>query len=678
MAEIETKATTKFPLRGGKLKSLGSKVLAGVRVSAKDSRPVQERIKETLENNAVRIVDLFREWDLNNSGTVSKKEFRKAMPLLGLSDVDPKEVDALFETLDTKGEGAIGHRELSKMIRRQTGFVVAGGADVPLQLSKAPSIALRRDATADGKRKPLMATLFRQLGSDKELTVERMRDALVAGSIRVLDVFHEWDEDCDGVIGHDEFVNAMAQLEIVEPDKVEQLWHAFGSATLANDKALIRPDISADENGITYRQLNQLLRPVLGVARPGKVGQGEAAAAAREDAARRAAEELQALEQDAARLRADPKTAQLLSAGGPEALLLNSSRILKLLRLRAVAAGGEGGGGKVTKQEVAEALTTLGLGELTALVESYVDDFGAADGIGLKELGTAFRFGSFLKKKPQQQRRPRPPGLRGNAPPQKRDMARRLNIMYREARPLSPPHVAPRPPQSSFIGVPQSAVAERAHHEAVANQWSAAHLAELQAARSAAALEARQAAQASATSAASAPASAAQRRDGWDSHAYSIPFPRGFSHLPVDPVQVMTGAERRAAGEEAAGGARNKPSPLPMLQAPKTSNAKLAARTGSVLLRGLDLDEGSDQPYQEQIRDALSQNAVRVIDLFREWDEDASGTVSKKEFRKAMPMLGLDVPAEDVDALFDSWDPDGSGMLELKELTRVLKGQVAA
>ena len=82
MAEIETKATTKFPLRGGKLKSLGSKVLAGVRVAAKDSRPVQERIKETLENNAVRIVDLFREWDLNNSGTVSKKEFRKAMPLL--------------------------------------------------------------------------------------------------------------------------------------------------------------------------------------------------------------------------------------------------------------------------------------------------------------------------------------------------------------------------------------------------------------------------------------------------------------------------------------------------------------------------------------------------------------------------------------------------------------------
>ena len=97
----------------------------------------------------------------------------------------------------------------------------------------------------------------------------------------------------------------------------------------------------------------------------------------------------------------------------------------------------------------------------------------------------------------------------------------------------------------------------------------------------------------------------------------------------------------------------------------------------SSALRNIDLDEDSGVPYQEQLRSVLSSNAVRVIDLFREWDEDENGTVSKKEFRKAMPMLGLDVPVEDVDALFDTWDPDGSGMLELKELTRVLKGQPA-
>ena len=62
----------------------------------------------------------------------------------------------------------------------------------------------------------------------------------------------------------------------------------------------------------------------------------------------------------------------------------------------------------------------------------------------------------------------------------------------------------------------------------------------------------------------------------------------------------------------------------------------------------------------------------RVIDLFREWDSDGDGKISKKEFRRAMPMLGFDVPVEDIDKLFNENDPDGSGEMEFKELKRML------
>ena len=75
------------------------------------------------------------------------------------------------------------------------------------------------------------------------------------------------------------------------------------------------------------------------------------------------------------------------------------------------------------------------------------------------------------------------------------------------------------------------------------------------------------------------------------------------------------------------------------------------------------------------LKTALKANATRIIDLFKEWDEDGDGTVSKKEFRRAVPMLGLDpVPSKaDIDALFDQWDPDGSGNIDYKELNKILR-----
>ena len=70
---------------------------------------------------------------------------------------------------------------------------------------------------------------------------------------------------------------------------------------------------------------------------------------------------------------------------------------------------------------------------------------------------------------------------------------------------------------------------------------------------------------------------------------------------------------------------------------------------------------------------SLKKNAARVIDLFREWDTDGNGEISRSEFHKAIVKLGFDAPKSDIDELFTAWDPDGSGTLDFKELRKILK-----
>lgn len=81
---------------------------------------------------------------------------------------------------------------------------------------------------------------------------------------------------------------------------------------------------------------------------------------------------------------------------------------------------------------------------------------------------------------------------------------------------------------------------------------------------------------------------------------------------------------------------------------------------------------------QEQIRNALAANAVKVLDLFREWDRDGDGLVSEKEFLQAMPMLGIHCAKEEVRLLFATLDGDGDGIITFKEFNRLLKRESEA
>lgn len=79
------------------------------------------------------------------------------------------------------------------------------------------------------------------------------------------------------------------------------------------------------------------------------------------------------------------------------------------------------------------------------------------------------------------------------------------------------------------------------------------------------------------------------------------------------------------------------------------------------------------QRIENTLARALKTSAVKVMDLFKDWDEDGNGSISKKEFRRAMRGLGVEGTNQDHDELFDKWDVDGSGELDYNEISKALR-----
>ena len=74
-------------------------------------------MREKLVAQATRVIELFKEWDDNGDGQISRAEFVKAMPQFGLQHCLPIELNALFSSMDPGDDGFISFRELSRLLR---------------------------------------------------------------------------------------------------------------------------------------------------------------------------------------------------------------------------------------------------------------------------------------------------------------------------------------------------------------------------------------------------------------------------------------------------------------------------------------------------------------------------------------------------------------------------------
>ena len=87
----------------------------------------------------------------------------------------------------------------------------------------------------------------------------------------------------------------------------------------------------------------------------------------------------------------------------------------------------------------------------------------------------------------------------------------------------------------------------------------------------------------------------------------------------------------------------------------------------------LDLGESEGAPpVSEQLRDALKANATRVIDLFKEWDEDGDGTITTKELGTVMRSLGQNPTEAELQDMINEVDADGNGTIDFPEFLTMM------
>ena len=107
--------------------------------AASSAAPIIEQLREALVSNLARVLDLFRGLDHDGSGLISKSEFRKAVPSLGLG-VDTQAADSLFEALDGNNSGSVEYTELKRLLRRRAGD--SAGDDGVATLTRTPTLTL--------------------------------------------------------------------------------------------------------------------------------------------------------------------------------------------------------------------------------------------------------------------------------------------------------------------------------------------------------------------------------------------------------------------------------------------------------------------------------------------------------------------------------------------------------
>ena len=192
-------------------------------------------LREALTRSSQRVVDLFKQWDEDNSGSVDRREFHRAIRALGF-DVTQAESDDVFDSLDENGSGKVEYKELHAMLRASS-----GSEGTKANLARGASRISQGDYSKMGKLTAknvnqnyrsarvsvLPPTVKIELRQDVSMQ-EQIVEILKQNSIKLVSLFNEWDDDANGALSKKELRQGIAALGYEVPKKeVDELFESM-------------------------------------------------------------------------------------------------------------------------------------------------------------------------------------------------------------------------------------------------------------------------------------------------------------------------------------------------------------------------------------------------------------------------------------------------------------------
>ena len=123
-----------------------------------DAAELKQLLKVKLAEHLDRVVDTFRQWDTDNSGTISAHEFYAACRTgLGISGYRREFFDELFNKMDADNSGEIEYKELNAHLRRRV-----EDPSFRVSMSRAASAKMLEAAKAVQASRPQSASVIAQ------------------------------------------------------------------------------------------------------------------------------------------------------------------------------------------------------------------------------------------------------------------------------------------------------------------------------------------------------------------------------------------------------------------------------------------------------------------------------------------------------------------------------------